>query len=231
MRCSICIGTKNHSQLLDRALFSIFQQRPTFDFEVVVADDGSTDDTRKTLRMYPKVKTVFLPPTTGHTSGRSRNAAMRASRGDLLIHQSDEVIHVRDDSIERLVSDFVPGTITIATVYNYCVETGLVGPQYTPRYDGGKLQEIFFLGVSLREDVYRIGGNDPDFDSVKGGEDLWLIDCLVQGLGRKIVHSPVLGLHQDHPRNGDNTTGWYKLLEKRKTKQYCSSTGPWEYKP
>lgn len=230
MKCSICIGTKNHGLMLDRTLASIYSQRPPFDFEVVVADDGSEDDTLRMLSNYPQVKVISLQPTVGHTSGRSRNAAMRAARGEVIIHQSDEVLHVRKDTIERLVLDLRPQTFIVATVYNYAVDTGSIHPQYTPHWDGNKATyDIFYLGSSWRSDVYKIGGNDPDFEAVKGGEDLWLTDCLKHGLHLTPTYSPVLGLHQDHPHNGDNTSGWLMLVAKRKAGVYCSSNGPWEY--
>ncbi|NVJ03408.1 glycosyltransferase, partial [Myxococcus sp. AM009] len=48
---SVIIPTYNRARLLEAALASVFAQEER-DFEVLVVDDGSTDDTLETLARY-----------------------------------------------------------------------------------------------------------------------------------------------------------------------------------
>ena len=76
---SVIIPTHNREHLLPRALNSIAAQTQT-PLEVIVVDDGSTDDTIATLRReYPDV-VLFEEPHRGVSA--ARNHGIHASRGD-----------------------------------------------------------------------------------------------------------------------------------------------------
>lgn len=196
---SICIATRDHATLLDRALESIFRQKPPFDFEVIVANDGSADETTRVLKKYP-VKAIDLDRMNEHFPPRSRNAAFRQAKGEIIIQQSDEVLHVLPDTIERLSLDLKPDEFHVATVYNYVVKTGEINGRYTPTEWGYETKRpLLFLGSHWKKDVYAIGGYSEDF-TMAGWDDVWFADCLMLGLKLTPFYSPVLGLHQDHWR-------------------------------
>ena len=76
---SVIVPTHNREHLLPRALNSIAAQTQT-PLEVIVVDDGSTDDTIATLRReYPDV-VLFEEPHRGVSAARNRG--IHASRGD-----------------------------------------------------------------------------------------------------------------------------------------------------
>jgi GT2 family glycosyltransferase len=85
---SVIIPTFNRAGLLVEALNSVRGQ--TFpDFEVIVVDDGSTDDTLERLGAFPEVK-VFTQQNRG--PGAARNFGMRNSSGMYLAFlDSDDV--------------------------------------------------------------------------------------------------------------------------------------------
>ncbi|HEX8391736.1 MAG TPA: glycosyltransferase family 2 protein [Longimicrobium sp.] len=75
---SVVIPTYNQPDLLDEALRSVFAQ--TFrDFEVVVVDDGSTDDTPRRLRAWGDRVRVVRQPNGG--VGAARNRGIDEARG------------------------------------------------------------------------------------------------------------------------------------------------------
>ena len=78
---TVIIPTFNRSALLAEALESVFAQRFT-DYEVIVADDGSTDDTAVVLSRYRDRVRVVRQANLG--PGAARNLAARSARGRYL---------------------------------------------------------------------------------------------------------------------------------------------------
>jgi glycosyltransferase involved in cell wall biosynthesis len=86
---SVIIPVYNGAATIDRALQSVFDQTFT-DYEIVICDDGSTDDTPSVLAKYGDRLRVVRQPNRGLPA--ARNAAVAASRGELLalIDHDDE---------------------------------------------------------------------------------------------------------------------------------------------
>jgi glycosyltransferase involved in cell wall biosynthesis len=88
-RVSIVIATYNRAHLLPATLESIFDQRFQ-EFEIVVVDDGSTDDTRKVLRPYESRLQYVYQVNCGPSS--ARNLGVRhASAPWISIQDSDDL--------------------------------------------------------------------------------------------------------------------------------------------
>lgn len=78
---SVVIPAYNAAWCIQRAIDSVLAQ--TFrDFELIVVDDGSTDDTAAILRSYGDALTIVSQPNGGMSS--ARNAGIRAARGHYL---------------------------------------------------------------------------------------------------------------------------------------------------
>jgi glycosyltransferase involved in cell wall biosynthesis len=78
---SIIIATYNRAEWLPAAIDSLLQQTRPPD-EIIVVDDGSTDDTQRVLATYAPSVTVITQANMG-LSG-ARNSGIRAATGDLL---------------------------------------------------------------------------------------------------------------------------------------------------
>jgi hypothetical protein len=86
---SVIIPTFNRAALLADTLRSVFAQRFT-DFEVIVADDGSTDDTAAVLAQYGSRLSVVRHRNQG--PGAARNLAAQSAIGQYLAFlDSDDV--------------------------------------------------------------------------------------------------------------------------------------------
>ena len=93
MDISIVIPTHNRKELLQKALISLSDQTyPKNKYEVLVADDGSTDGTGEMVRF---LKTPYpLSYRWQENKGRSgaRNLGVSLARGDLTLFLDDDVI-------------------------------------------------------------------------------------------------------------------------------------------
>ena len=234
-KASIVMATRNKVDLLRRTLASIFKQQPPFDFETIIVDDGSTDDTPAVWREFPAVRYVRLENDRYRNPSVARNAGYRLARGSVVIAQSDEVIHRDDGAIERLTNDIQPGEFLIARVYNYLVDANRCNAIYTA---ARRPRPFFFLGSLWRRDLYAIGGNDEQFVD-PGYDDNFFGDCLLNGLRLNCRYlDEVVGLHQDHPRpeNLDQLILSSKRIYEAKRAaiaagagEWCASGGPWEF--
>lgn len=87
---SVVITTKNRSAMLREAIESVLavkeQRNPKFDIELIVVDDGSTDDTPAVIAQYP----VRSFRTTGIGMAGARNLGLRNATGDFFTLLDDD---------------------------------------------------------------------------------------------------------------------------------------------
>lgn len=234
MKCSIVIAAhRKPIAVFARVLQSIYAQSPPFDWEVKIALDGSPGEYFDLCRKYQKEHSNFdwqyLPNAQYRNPGFARNAASREATGEILIQQSDEVLHVGSDVIEKLALRFNPETeVHHADVFNYDVESGRRMENYSRNNHEGN-RGLFFLGAISRKLFYDIGGNDEEF-TMPGYEDAYLRDC-IRGRGiREVYSSDIIGYHQHHHREPHHD--WYAQMKviydrKRVEATWTASSGPW----
>ena len=92
IRLSVVIPTFNRHRILQRTLASITEQElPIEDYEVIVVDDGSTDDTAGFLRDW-KPRYAFRALQGPHRGpSAARNLGIRAARGELVLFLDDDL--------------------------------------------------------------------------------------------------------------------------------------------
>ncbi len=99
MKLSVLITFYNQEEYVDATLQSVFAQECDGDFEVLIGDDGSTDQTMNKIlawkEKYPERMQIF---TMERETGRSYNGSQRAShnRLNLLAHVSGEYFQFLD---------------------------------------------------------------------------------------------------------------------------------------
>jgi GT2 family glycosyltransferase len=86
---SLVLPTRNRARFLARTLASLTRQTERA-FEVVIADDGSDDDTRDVCRAYGERLDLRYLRRAAKGIAPARNAAIREARGDLLINIDDD---------------------------------------------------------------------------------------------------------------------------------------------
>src|SRR5439155_7278730 len=92
-KVSVVIPTKNRSALLAEAIERIeCQSVPREQYEVIVIDNDSTDDTRSVLeekaRTYPNLRFGFQEKPG---AAATRNAGLRLAKGEIILFIDDDV--------------------------------------------------------------------------------------------------------------------------------------------
>ena len=86
---SIIIPTYNRAALLGRSIRSVLAQSYT-DFELLVIDDGSTDETHDVVAGFGDRRIRYIPLARNTGAGAARNVGIRAARGKFLAFQDSD---------------------------------------------------------------------------------------------------------------------------------------------
>lgn len=86
---SVVIPTRNRAQLVCEAIESALNQRPG-QVEVIVVDDGSTDNTANVIAARFGSRIQYLRHEERRGAGASRNTGIRASHGHLVAFLDDD---------------------------------------------------------------------------------------------------------------------------------------------
>lgn len=106
MLCSIIINNYNYARYLGKTIESALGQTYP-DCEVVVVDDGSTDESVEVIRGYGARVVSILKSNGGQ--GSAMNAGFSKSRGDLILFL-DADDWLEPNAVERVVAAFHEGT-------------------------------------------------------------------------------------------------------------------------
>jgi len=92
---SVIIPTYNQSKLLNNTLIALQKQDIGIDrFEIIIADDGSSDDTRDTVKKFSSllnIKYVFQEDK-GYRPASARNLGIKAAEGHVCVFIDSSVI-------------------------------------------------------------------------------------------------------------------------------------------
>jgi glycosyltransferase involved in cell wall biosynthesis len=128
-RVSVILPTYNRAHLLPRAIASVLGQSFR-DFELIVVDDGSKDNTVELMRGYDDPRIVFLPPERNLGDAGARMRGIARARGEWLAFQDSD-------------DEWLPDRLRLQMDY-----AGALGPDYALiggtllRYVGGPIETV-----------------------------------------------------------------------------------------
>lgn len=142
MLVSVIIPTFNRSKLVLRAINSVLDQTYR-EIEVIIVDDGSTDDTTEVLsRIVDGRVTFYKIPNSGAPA--ARNYGLEKSKGDYITFlDSDDEYY--SEKIERQLEVFrsskVPN-LGVVSCGRHDFRNGNLYFEWIPRYRGNVLQHL-----------------------------------------------------------------------------------------
>jgi glycosyltransferase involved in cell wall biosynthesis len=201
---SIVMTSYNRANLLKKTLPTITAQHTEEQVEVVVVEDGDDGGlTRDVCRSYPDlvryVQRKRRPELVYANPAPVINIGLRAARGDYIIVQNAECMHMDLDVIEQLISPLRkdPRVVTFANVAaldpNGNFQQWYTHLSFSPR-------PFFFCGAATRECFYKLRGMEESF--VGYGYDDDYFGWLLTMNGFKYMFTDALVNHQWHTQTG-----------------------------
>ena len=107
MKVSVLLITYNHEAFIAQAIESALNQRTSFDYEIVVGDDASTDKTQAIVREYQRarpdrVKLRFMRKNSGGL--KNFLGALAACQGEYIALLEGDDFWVSDQKLEKQVA-------------------------------------------------------------------------------------------------------------------------------
>jgi glycosyltransferase involved in cell wall biosynthesis len=236
---SVILPTFNRAHLLGRAITSVFNQ--TFrDFELIVVDDGSTDDTERVLGSFSssQLRIVKLPRNLGPAN--ARNVGIQAARGDFIAFQDSDdewLPHKLDQQVEAIQR--AVGIRPVGACYSRVIFLRETNVEYFPTYNDSSLLEGNIYPRLLEANavdtpallVYRhvlnaVGGFDEHLTWL---EDWDLALRIAQTYDFVFVPEPTIISHWsiDGVNSRRDPRSWWRILNKHLESyaQFCPEVG------
>ena len=144
---SVIIPTYNRSHFVSQAIESVLKQ--TFrDFEIIVVDDGSSDDTATVCAEYPEKVRYIYQKNQGRAE--ARNTGMRESRSKYLAFLDDDDIFLPDHL--QLQVDYLETNPDVGMVYGTYVrvDENLIPYEERPPKAPTSYPEMLRMGVEMQ---------------------------------------------------------------------------------
>jgi GT2 family glycosyltransferase len=209
MSVSIIIPTFNGASRIRNCLEALLQQTHPPDAEIVVVNDGSTDNTTEVVGRYP----VRLISQANAGPAAARNRGAREAKGSIILFTDDDCVPMQD-WLAAMVEPFKdPETVGVKGVYR-TRQKGLVARfvqiEYEDRYRlMAHLPSIDFIDTYSagfrRERFLEMGGYDTSFP-VACAEDVEL-SYRMSARGWKMKFVPTAIVYHTHP---DTLAGYLK---------------------
>ena len=208
MYFSVVIPTYNRKQTLRQTLLALHRQDYS-DFEIIVVDDGSTDDTREMVHQeFPRVHLLCQEQNRGPAA--ARNLGIHTAKGEIIAFTDDDCLPP-DDWLTRLADGYARYPTAIGGGGSLIAPTALLKTDLFAQYEhyiGGQVyhaDEREYFGsiecpgggtanTSYRRSVLlEIGGFDEEFP-VAAGEDADLRSRICNR-GYKLFYVPIWVIH------------------------------------
>lgn len=169
---SIIIPTYNRKLILKRAIESVLAQTIN-DFEIIVVDDGSTDDTSELINIFPDVKYQYQE-NKGVSTARNTGANLAVGEW-LLFLDSDDVLF--PDALENFLRGVDDGNFDIIMAGVTIISDKSVSKipalgQYVPPIPGSFLiKRIFFLNNKGYDEYLKFSENTELLHRLSLGKD------------------------------------------------------------
>lgn len=214
MKVSVIIPTYNGAKRVEKCLSALYKQEYPGVLQIIVVDDGSSDNTLDILNKYPDIK-VISQENQGPAAARNNGASQ--SEGEIILFTDDDCIPEPNWISEMLKAFENPEIMGVKGAYKTIQQSPVarfVQYEYEEKYRYmDKYKYIDFIdtySAAYRKNVFQeFGGFNTDFP-VACAEDVEL-SFRIANAGHKLVFNPNAIVTHSHP-----DTFWWYLQKKYK---------------
>jgi len=211
MKLSVVIPTHNRAEILKTTLQKILEQEGV-EFEVIVVDDGSTDDTESVVKNFQSVH--YLKQPASH-QGVARNRGVEVATGNVVVFIGDDIFvepgflkahadrHMEhpDENLVVLGYSTWDPTLPINDYMRFLESSGwqfgygFLNPGFVQNLEPYKF--FYTSNISLKRSFFNKEKFDEQF-KVYGWEDVELGYRLWKNHGMKLFYSPEAKAYHHH---------------------------------
>lgn len=223
MNLSVIIPTHNRLDILKKTIRALEEQNLSKkEFEVIIVNDGSSDDTRNWLKAYSKKLNLIPINQSNSGQGIARNHGLKNAKGDIVLFLGDDMIPAHPDFLKTHLKEHktrfgleiavlgqidwppnLPQNDFMKWMTNGSSIFGKFGGHqfaYEKLNRGEKPDFNFFYTSNLSLKRKFLGDNPFDKDFSKyGWEDIELGYRLQKTKGLKIIYSKSALVYHEHP--------------------------------
>jgi GT2 family glycosyltransferase len=198
---SIVIPTRNRAGLVKDTVDSLLaQDYPSNRYEIIVVDDGSTDDTPEAMRAFqagtdPSVTYIRRQPVCANAA---RNVGIRAARGDPIVLVDDD-IEAPSDWLRAFVecaqrnpeADCIGGRIRLrleGKPPRFCGREPFGDTELDLGDEEKEARTVWSANMAIRRSAFEKIGPLNESLSIAGDEEEWELRLL--DAGGRIIYTP-----------------------------------------
>jgi glycosyltransferase involved in cell wall biosynthesis len=216
---SVIIPTYNYAHFIGEAIESVLSQTYR-NFEIIVVDDGSTDETSEVVAKFPEAR-YFNQPNQGIAA--ARNKGLQLSNGEALVFlDADDRLLPDALAIGKTFLEHQPDCVFVSGHWQWISRDGsLLTTPVVPAIDDNRYRAFLnfnYIGtvgqVMFRRSLF---ASEPAFDTTVPG-------CDDAELYMRIARKYPVGRHDhtvvEHRKHGANTSGQRAMMLRSMDKIY-----------
>jgi glycosyltransferase involved in cell wall biosynthesis len=179
---SVIIPTHNRAKLIGKAIKSVLNQTYQ-DFEIIIVDDGSTDNTEETVKSFNNFKIRYISHSNNRGISAARNTGIRASRGKYiaLLDSDDEWL---PEKLDQQIKVFQNASSEVGVVcswsYNIDEKGNYISKRCLPKKDGYIYEDLLSTNpisvptVLIRKECFHRVGLFDNLLNAQQDWDMWI---------------------------------------------------------
>ncbi len=189
-KISVIIPTYNSAQFIERAIASIYAQTVVADWEIIVVDDGSTDDTQRMITTrYPAIR---YSRQSNQGPAAARNRGLASANGEWFTFlDADDCWPPDRTAILLSVFDQSPDLMVVAGLEQFVFEDPDEAGRWRFTHPDQQRFHIHLGARLFRPEAFRrIGGFD---ETMRYSEDIdWINRAKEAGLAMQSIEQTTL---------------------------------------